>query len=68
MSTTQVEFILAEALKLNVRIGTDGDELLVIYPRKLPRDTHRYFSRAIWEHREAIIAHIVAENRPCQTM
>jgi hypothetical protein len=68
MSTTQVEFILAEALKLDIRIGTDGDELLVIYPTKLPRETHRYFSRGIGEHREAIIAHIVAEHRPCQTM
>jgi hypothetical protein len=65
---TEVTFILAESLKLDIRIGTNGDELLVVYPRtKLPRETYRYFSRAIFEHREAIMAHIIAENGPCQT-
>jgi len=66
---TEAEFILTEALKLDIRIGTNGDDLLVLYPKKkLPRETYQFFSRAIGEHREAIIAHIVAESRPCRTM
>jgi hypothetical protein len=66
---TEVQFILEEALKLDSRIGTDGEDVMVLYPRtKLPRETYQYFSRAIGKHRDEIVAHILAEQKPCPTM
>ena len=66
-AAAEVDFILTEALRLNIRIGTNGDDLLVIYPPKLSREAHHFFALNIPRHRDRIIAHIIAENPQCQT-
>jgi len=55
-------FVLREARRLNIRVGTDGDELLVVTPRGLPIPVCVSFSSALSDLREAVIAHILAEN------
>jgi hypothetical protein len=57
-------FILAEALKLNIKVGAahDGSELTIIPPRGLKREVYYNFRDAILEVREAAINHILVEN------
>ena len=68
--TTRAEaaaFILDEALKLGIRIGTDGTELLMVAPLRVPSESRRTFEDALQTCRAEIIAHIIAENPPCPT-
>jgi hypothetical protein len=51
-------FILEEARSHNVRVGTDGPDLLIGAPPGLPRAVWIAFRDAILEHRDAIIDHI----------
>jgi hypothetical protein len=57
-------FILTEAAKLGIRIGTDGCDLIIAPPRGMPRESYFSFQRAILKHRDEVIAHILAENTP----
>jgi hypothetical protein len=62
--TDAAAFILAEALKLGIRIGTNGDELLMVAPLRVPGESRRTFEDALETYRAEIIAHIIAENAP----
>jgi hypothetical protein len=55
-------FILHAALELNIRIGTDGSELVMIAPLKVPRETRVWFEKKLDEFREEIIDFIKKEN------
>jgi hypothetical protein len=57
----KAQFILNEALKLDIRVGTNGDDVLALFPLKLPADVRRSFERAIDEHQQEIMAFILAE-------
>jgi hypothetical protein len=55
-------FILSEGTKLGCRFGTDGTFLDFLTPRGMPLEIQKSFSQAVYEHREEIIAAILAEN------
>jgi hypothetical protein len=57
-------FILDEAAKLGMNIGTDGDELVILAPLRVPYPSRRSFEIALEEYRAEVIAYIVAENAP----
>jgi hypothetical protein len=57
-------FILAEAAKLDLRVGTDGTELLLVAPLRIPFASRRTFEIALENYRAEIIAQIIAENTP----
>ena len=54
-------FILREATKLGLSIGTDGCDLIIAPPRGMPRESYYSFQRAIIEHRDEIIDQIIAD-------
>jgi hypothetical protein len=56
---TTAAFVLDTAIKAGIRLGTNGDELLISPPRSMPNDSWSSFGRAIEEHREEIIALIL---------
>jgi hypothetical protein len=56
-------FILEEALRLGIKVGTDGDELAMLAPMRIPRESRLTFEQALQDYRAEIIAHIIAENR-----
>ena len=58
----RAEFILREARQLDIRVGTDGEELLIWTPRGLPSTVYTSFRDALLDLREAVIACILAEN------
>jgi hypothetical protein len=60
--TRRAKFILDEADRLGIKVGTYGENLDYITPRGLPRATAMSFSRALYEHREEVIAAIMAES------
>jgi hypothetical protein len=63
MTRTEIAaFILAEAIKLDIRVGTDGTELIMDAPLRMPRASRRTFEDALEAYRAEIIAHIIAEN------
>ena len=55
-------FVLNEARRLNIRVGTDGDDLLIAPPPGLPRSVYISFRDALLNLREAVVAHILVEN------
>ena len=58
----EAQFILREAAAAGLKIGTDGTELVMVAPLKMPWDCRRSFERAIEAHQAEIIALIMAEN------
>lgn len=54
-------FILAECAKVNLRIGTDGHDLILAPPRGMPRESYFSFQRAIISHRPEIIDLLIQE-------
>jgi hypothetical protein len=52
-------FILREASALGIRVGTNGNEVVLIAPLKVPTDVRREFERAIDQHRQEIIDQIM---------
>jgi hypothetical protein len=48
-------FILTEAAKLDLRVGTDGVDLILAPPRGMPSESYFSFQRAIIEHRDEVI-------------
>ena len=55
-------FILRECLALNVRVGTNGDAIVVIAPMRVPREVRRQLELALDEYREEVIDLIQREN------
>jgi hypothetical protein len=55
-------FILHEAQALGIRIGTNGDDLILVAPLKVPRDVRRWFEKKLDEFRAEIISIIQREN------
>jgi hypothetical protein len=55
-------FILDETRRLGIRVGTDGAELVMVAPLKIPTASRRTFEAALDKYRAEIIAHIIAEN------
>jgi hypothetical protein len=60
--------ILAEALALGIRVGTNGAELLMIAPLKVPREVHVQFEIALNKFRAEVIEIIQRENAARQGM
>jgi hypothetical protein len=54
------EFILREALAAGIRIGTDGTEVVMLAPLKIPIASRRTFETAIHAHQDEIITLIMA--------
>jgi hypothetical protein len=54
-------FILTEAAGLGIKIGTDGTELLMIAPLRVPRKVRTWFEAALNQHKAAVIDIILAE-------
>ena len=61
-AAARAAFVLNEARRLNIRVGTDGDDLLIATPRGLPHPVYISFRDALLDQREAVIACILAEN------
>ena len=61
--TEAARFILAEAAKLDLRIGTDGHDLLISPPRSMPSESYFSFQRAIVAHRDEIIEIVMRERQ-----
>jgi len=55
-------FLLHEARALDIRVGTNGEELVMLAPMKIPRETRRALETAIEGYRQEVIALIMAEN------
>ena len=60
--TTPARFILDAAVAAGIRVGTDGDELLLAPPRGMSHESWFSFERAIIRHRVEIIKIIMREN------
>jgi len=58
---TAAAFILREAKALGIRVGTNGDELVMIGPLRLPHDVRRSFEAALYEYKSEVIANIMAQ-------
>jgi len=43
---------------LGIKIATDGTELVMLAPLRVPQATRRWFEAALAEHRAAVIAAI----------
>lgn len=58
--------LLDEADRLGIEIGTDGEELVVALPLRLPRGVRQSFEAEAEACRAALIAHILneTESRP----
>jgi hypothetical protein len=54
-------FILREAAALGIRVGTDGTEVVMLAPLRIPTACRRAIEDAIYAHRREIIRHIKGE-------
>ena len=54
--------LLHGAAVAGIKIGTDGDGLLLLKPREMPRETWFSFERALAEYQKEIIRIILQEN------
>jgi hypothetical protein len=61
---TTARFILDEARALGIAVGTDGVELVMVAPLRIPRASRLTFEAAFQKSRDEIIAHILAESTP----
>ena len=59
--TEAARFILAEATALGMSVGTNGVELLLSAPLRVPRESRRTFEIALHEYRAEVIGIIMAE-------
>jgi hypothetical protein len=60
--TAEALFILEEAAALGIHVGTDGEDLLMIAPMRVPGDVRRWFETQLNEYRREIIAAIQRDN------
>jgi hypothetical protein len=56
------EFILAEAANLGIKVGTDGDELVMLGPVRVPDALQKWFATKLEEFRDEVIDIIQREN------
>ena len=54
-------FILNEAVGLGIAVGSNGDELAMLAPLKVPREERRWFEIWLNEFREEVIRVIEAD-------
>jgi hypothetical protein len=54
-------FILREAAALGIRVGTDGTEVIMLAPLRIPYACRRAIEDAIFAHKLEIIEHINGE-------
>jgi hypothetical protein len=59
---TRAQFVLKAAADAGIKIGTDGTDLILAIPPRLPSEVRRSFEQAIAQHEREIIALILAEN------
>ena len=62
--TTRIEaarFILAEAEALGMSVGTNGTELLLSAPLRIPRESRRTFEDALQAYRAEVIEIVMPE-------
>jgi len=62
--TAKAAFILDEATALGIHVGTDGTELVMLAPMRVPREVRVWFEKKIDEYRAEIIDFIRRENAP----
>ena len=55
-------FILDEATTLGIRVGIDGEELVMLAPVRVPYETQKWFATKLDEFRAEIIDFILREN------
>jgi hypothetical protein len=55
-------FVLREAKRLDLRVGTDGHDLIFAPPKGMPSESYFSFQRAIIAHREEVIDIILRGN------
>lgn len=58
----EAQFILREAAAAGIKVGTDGTEVIMVAPLKMPWEFRRSFERAIEAHQAEIITLIMAEH------
>jgi hypothetical protein len=58
----QAAFVLREAQALGIRVGTDGNELVMVAPLRIPRDVRRWFEHWLDQFRDEVIDIILREN------
>jgi hypothetical protein len=46
---------------VGIRIASDGSDLLMLVPVRVPGETRRWFERKLAEYRAEIVAHILQE-------
>jgi hypothetical protein len=59
-----VRFILAEAAALGMHVGTNGDELMLLTPLRIPYASRRTFEIALEKYRAEIIQIVLREGLP----
>jgi hypothetical protein len=59
--TDVARFILDEARKVDLRIGTDGCDLIFAPPRGMPRASYVSFQKAVIAHRAEVIEILMRE-------
>jgi hypothetical protein len=58
---TEATFILRAAHAAGIRVGTDGKEVVMLAPLKIPRASRLAFEAAIHAHQDEIISLILAK-------
>ena len=61
-SYCEAEFLLREALALGIRVGTDGSELVMLVPARVPWATVRWFEHELSNRQHEIVDYILKEN------
>jgi hypothetical protein len=59
--TEAARFILTEALKLDIRVGTNGEELVLLAPLRIPSASRRPFEEALEAYRAEVIEIVLRE-------
>jgi hypothetical protein len=57
----QAKRALAAAVEAGLKVGTDGSDLLILSPLRMPRDQYFAHQRELVEHRSEIIGLIERE-------
>jgi hypothetical protein len=60
------ELILREARAAGIAVGTDGDEIVLLAPLKVPREVRCWFETALYNYKAEIIEVILRSSPPPQ--
>ena len=58
----QAVFVLREAQALGIAVGTDGTELVMLAPMRVPRDFRRWFEHWLNQFRDEVVDIVLREN------